>query len=155
MATNENIAMVKQVYDCFNRRDWTGLQKLFRKEAEWNDVPAGTTFQGPEGVVEFMKAWADAFPDGTAEEVRILGANDFAVAEARFRGTHQGALRGPMGTVGATGRRAEMSFCEIYEFKNGKVLRNRTYPDYMSMMRDLGALAGLEARPWAGAPAPM
>jgi steroid delta-isomerase-like uncharacterized protein len=155
MATNENIAMIKQVYDCFNRRDWEGLVRLCRKEVEWNDVPARAKFSGPEGVTEFMKNWAGAFPDGKVEVTRVLASNDFGLAECRFSGTNQGELRGPMGNLPASGRRGEMSFCEVFEFKNGKVLRTHTYPDYMSMMSDLGAISGRAAESWAGAPASL
>jgi steroid delta-isomerase-like uncharacterized protein len=151
MATNENIAQVKQVYDCFNRRDWDGAQKLVRKEVEWNNVPAGMKFTGPDGVIQFMKGWVDAFPDGKVEVVRVLSANDFALAECRFTGTQQGELRTPYGNMPPSGRQAEMNFCEVFEFKNGKILRSHTYPDNLSLLRAIGAVEGRAAGEYTGA----
>lgn len=153
MAINDNIAQVKQVYDCFNRRDWDGAQKLVRKEVEWNDVPAGRRFGGPDGATAHMKAWADAFPDGKVEVTRVLAANDFALAECRFTGTQQGEFRGPTGNVPPSGRRAEMTFCEVFEFKNGKILRVHSYPDRLSVLQAIGAVQGRAAESWAGAEA--
>lgn len=153
MAINDNIAQVKQVYDCFNRRDWDGAQKLVRKEVEWNNIPAGMKFNGPDGVIDFLKGWVDTFPDAKIEVVRVLAANDFALAECRFTGTQQGELRSPMGNVPPSGRRAEMTFCEVFEFKNGKILRSHTYPDNYALLQAIGAFEGRAAGAWAGAEA--
>lgn len=151
MAINENSALVKQVYDCFNRRDWDGIQRLVRKEAVWNDVPSGSQFDGPDGVVLHMKGWTDAFSHGKIEVSRILASNDFALAEGRFTGQHDGALRSPLGDVPPSHRNVDLTFCEIFEFKNGKVLRSNVYPDYLSAVQQVGSFAGRAAEHYEGA----
>ena len=63
------------------------------------------------------------------------------VVEYTGRGTHTGTLSTSMGDIPATGRSVTLQLCDVIEFKDGKVHRQRTYFDTGSMMAQLGLLA--------------
>ena len=46
-----------------------------------------------------------------------------------------------MGDIPATGRSVTLQLCDVMEFKDGKVYRQRTYFDTGSMMAQLGLAA--------------
>ena len=87
---------------------------------------------------DYFQNWATAFPDGKLEVTRYVASNDGVMCEFIGRGTHQGALQTPMGSIPATNKRVEASFVEIYNFRNGKVASARVYFDSLGLLRRLG-----------------
>jgi predicted ester cyclase len=60
------------------------------------------------------------------------------VVEFTGRGTHTGALVTSAGSIPATGRSVTLKLCDILEFTDGKIRRQRTYFDSGSLMAQLG-----------------
>lgn len=68
---------------------------------------------------------------------------DSVVVELTGRGTQTGTLVTPMGDIPPTERPVELSLCDVYEIRNGKVRSSRSYFDSASLLGRLGVMHGL------------
>jgi steroid delta-isomerase-like uncharacterized protein len=102
-------------------------------------VPAGQSFKGREGFMQFMHVFKSAFPDIQIQHTRVFASGDCVAVEARWSGTHTGPLVTPAGTVPGTGKRVESArICEIMQFRNGRLVQLTNYQDFGSWLRQLG-----------------
>ena len=122
MTDNETLA--RSLYEAWNERNFDEMAEATAPDGTITIIGSGDTFEGPEGARRFGAMWADGFPDG---------------------GTHTGTLVTSMGDIPATGRSMTLQLCDVTEFQNGKVRRQRTYFDTGSMMAQLGLTAGQAA----------
>ena len=87
---------------------------------------------------EQTKTWAESvfksFPDVKYDIKEIFADGDKVVVWWTFSGTHQGDLW----NIPATGKKVLNSAIEIYKFKDGKILEERTEIDGMSLFQQLG-----------------
>jgi predicted ester cyclase len=90
--------------------------------------------EGPDQMVEFVRAHLTAFPDWH-EEIELMIAEGDKVALVT-RGT--GTQTGPMGDIPATGRRIEVMNYIIQRFENEKVAETWIGWDNLSVLMQLG-----------------
>ncbi len=138
MASNTEIA--RDLYLAWNERDFDRVTEMVQPDCEILVAGSGERFQGPEGVRRYNAAWADGFPDGEITIDRVTDAGDCVVVEYTGRGTHTGTLTSSMGSIPPTGRQLTLTLCDVIEFEEGKVKRQRSYFDSGSMMAQLGLL---------------
>jgi len=134
----DNVSIVKSVYDAFNTQDVLKLLSVLDPSFELRDMATGQTFERPEGFLEWVRPWIQATPDAKTELGAIFGAGDLVFTEHVARGTHTGTFVLPGGEFPPTNRRFEARFGEVFELRNGKVLRLRAYWDTASLMMQLG-----------------
>jgi predicted ester cyclase len=79
-------------------------------------------------------------PDAHAEIVNVLVDGPRVASEHIGRGTHDGPLVTPAGTVPATGRSVELRIAELYELQDGKITALRAYYDSATLLRQFGLL---------------
>lgn len=139
MADNANLA--RRSYDAFNERNFDEIAEMTAPDATLTIAGSGDTFEGPEGSRAYNAMWADGFPDGTATIDRMMESGDHVVVEFTGRGTHTGTLVTSMGQFPPTGRSASLQFCDVLEFRDGKIRDRKTYFDSGSMMAQLGITA--------------
>ena len=130
--------LAKLLYDHFNKRAHEETRKLLADDVQITDVATGRIFRGPQGVREYQEGWIQAFPDARAEITHVCASDDTAVVEFRGRGTHNGPLKLTTGELAATGKKVDTPFCEVFRFKDGKVVEQRSYYDTATMARQLG-----------------
>lgn len=70
----------------------------------------------------------------------MFGTGDQAAEEARFSGTHTGALRTPNGDVPPTGKRMASRYAAVSRVKNGKVTSFHVYFDVADVLAQLGLM---------------
>lgn len=141
MSAKDNAATARLVYDLWNNRDFDGVIALSDPDIEVINIATGHTFRGPDGLREFVQGWASTFPDARVEVTNVIADDQSAVVEFTARGAHTGPLVTPTGEIPATGRSVEIRFCDVFEVRNGKFSRQRTYFDLATMMRQLGLIA--------------
>jgi ketosteroid isomerase-like protein len=142
MSLQDNTYIAQNIHPLWTNREFDRiLTEMIDEDAEWMTVPTGEVFRGHEGFRRFMQGWADAFPDGRAEDAHVYVGEDFAVTEFVARGTHEGPLRSPGGEISPTGRPVEFELCEVYQIRNGRIHSARTYFDTANLMHQLGVLA--------------
>lgn len=113
---------------------------LLTDDCEIVNMAFGSTFRGPSGYAQFIQAWVTAFPDSATEITNTFSTNSQGVVEFLGRGTHTGPLVGPTGVIPATGLQAELSFCNVQRFIDGKVSSFHQYWDLMGLLQQLRVL---------------
>ncbi len=101
-------------------------------------IPGGITLRGRDQVREYMKLFWNAFPDIKVVATNQVIADDIAVTEQTYSGTHTGTLRTPMGDIPATGKRVQGRQLAVQRVKNGQVWSEHLYFDQMEFLGALG-----------------
>jgi ketosteroid isomerase-like protein len=68
--SSANIAIVRQLFDTYERKDWEGLVALLHPEVElheWPEGPDSRVYRGPDGVRSSREAWAEVWESIEAE----------------------------------------------------------------------------------------
>jgi hypothetical protein len=76
---------------------------------------------------------------GAAVERVRARATVAVVDEARFKGTHTGALATPQGEVAASGNAIDVPFAEFFRLGDDKFVEHRVYWDQPAMMAQLSS----------------
>ena len=135
MTPQEKATITREVLEAWNERDCDRAAALMAENLEWMNAPTGEISHGPQGYLQFLKAWYDAFPDATNEIVNEIAAGEWVIAEGIGRGTQTGLLKGPAGQIAPTGRKIEVRFCLVVHVHDGKIDRGRLYIDTGTMMQ--------------------
>jgi ketosteroid isomerase-like protein len=105
-------------------------------------TPETDEIRGADAVVDYLRSFADAFPDRSWEEIGKHEAGDTAIDEGYFCGTNTGPLQMPSGeTVPPTGKRVRLRECDVVTVSNGRITSHRFYYDQTEFAEQLG-LAG-------------
>lgn len=134
MSAEENSAIVQTFYDAFNAHDFDRVCEMVTPDATWANAVTGEIFQGPAGFRHYLQTWDRAFPDARLEITNIVAGEHGAAVEFTGSGTNTGPLMTPIGEIPPTGRRAEQRFCDLYQIRDGKIARARTYFDIASLL---------------------
>jgi steroid delta-isomerase-like uncharacterized protein len=137
----DNTTLARSLYDGFNSRDFDHEAALWADEGVMTNVGSGQEDHGPEGSRQSNRFWDEAFPDGRVTVHRVVAADPYVVVEFTGRGTHTGMLTTPEGSIPATGRSVTLEFCDVLQFRDGRVWSRRRYFDSGSMMSQLGLTA--------------
>lgn len=124
--------------DAFNNKSYDKALAILDDNVQWQNIPFHKTFSGKTGFQEYYNSWHTAFPDGKITITNLIASGSFVVVEFTGKGTNTGPLNGPMGQIPATGRNVEMPLIDVLEFKDGKLIKARTYFDAATMMHKLG-----------------
>lgn len=141
MATvTDTSSLVREIYAAYNDRQFDRAAELVTDDFVFTMVPTGQTLNGPDGMRQFLQTWATGFPESAVEITNVIAGEDWATVEYTGRGVHSGPLQTPTGEIPATGRSAELQFCDVFRVRDGKLSEGRTYFDMATMMRQLGLL---------------
>jgi len=138
MSAQENARIARIPYEAYNTRHFDDAAAVVADDFEMRNMAAGETFRGPDGIKKALKQWADAFPDSQVEIRSVVADDKGAVVEFMGHGTNTGPLATPDGTLPATNRKAELPFCDVVTFRNGKIATTHEYLDMATMLRQLG-----------------
>ena len=140
METQDNAAIVRNLYDAFNDHDLDRAAAMVSEDFELVDFAAeGQAFRGPEGFRQWLQVFLTAAPDAKVELTNVVAAGEgWVFTEHTGRGTHTGPLVGPSGTIPPTGRRIELPIGELFRVEDGKITLIHAYYDGATMMRQLG-----------------
>jgi steroid delta-isomerase-like uncharacterized protein len=133
---SEAARVVEQLLERWNAHDREGFQALAAEDLEL-EMPGSPPQYGSAAFGQFFDVFTEAFPDQRVDS-KIFGADDWAVEEATFLGTHTGTLRTPAGDIPPTGKRVALTYAAIYHVRDGKVVSNHCYWDSMAMLSQLG-----------------
>ena len=127
-----------ELWNAGNRESWMAGLDLHRLDIQ---APGAMRLTGREAAEAMWSMYHDAFPDIRLQIIAIHADDRGGVHEGRATGTHTGTLRGSGGEIAPTGRRAEVNFCGVYEFEEGKITSFHLYFDQAEMLRQLGITA--------------
>src|SRR2546427_2577644 len=108
-AQQDNAALVRDVHQAWNKRDFDRIIALTSPEVEWVMMPTGQKFRGLDGMRQYAQGWATAFPDGRVEDSNLIaGDNGGGGGVIRPRPPNRPPLNPPGGKP-AAGPRAAMA----------------------------------------------
>ena len=125
-----------QFYQRFGASDLQGVTALFA-EGCITVTPAGT-FTAAEHEA-FAGVFKNALPDAHMEVVRAVEAGDEVYITGRFKGTHQGDLVSPQGTIPASGNTLDTPFADYFRVGGDKIIEHEVIWDQMTMLGQLTA----------------
>lgn len=140
--TLTNSAMIKESIFSFTKGDLDRAVAPYAEDAETQD-PTGK-YKGKQEILKSLKVWHDAFPDSKGDVTNQIVQGDQVLSEVTFRGTHTGPLAGVMGVIPATGKPVELRIAIVSWFRDGKIQRERSYFDLVTLSTQLG-LPGLKS----------
>ena len=122
--SQENVEAFNRAAEALKRRDVEAALAELDPDVEWHPAMAAalgggaTVYRGHEGMRELLRDMYEAFTEIDAEfsEIRDLGEQIVAIGRRRARGK-------------ASGAETETPLCYVMEFKNGKMIRVRSYLD--------------------------
>ena len=110
-----------------------GDLSMMAEDVVFTNMATGEEHRGVEGVRRMLDhVYHEAF-DATAETRSRIYAENQAVLEADFVGTHIGTFAG----IPATRRKVRVPLCVVYDLQNGKISRGRVYMQVPVLMRQL------------------
>jgi steroid delta-isomerase-like uncharacterized protein len=99
------------------------------------------TFEGLDAIRDRLARDLDAFPDANYVVDSFIDEGDAFSDEWTFTGTNTGPFRLPDGTeVPATGRRVEIKGMEFVQLRDGKIVVDNLYYDFMASVVQLGLI---------------
>jgi steroid delta-isomerase-like uncharacterized protein len=123
----------------YNDKNWDRAKAAITPDFIYDEVATGRRVEGADQTVTAWKGWAQAFPDskGSFDRIHVAGS-DTVVLELTWRGTHQGPLETPAGSIPATGKRIEVRAVAIVEMKGEKARTQRQFFDMATLLQQLG-----------------
>jgi ketosteroid isomerase-like protein len=133
--SEENVDVIRDLFEAFNRRDVKAMESLMAPEVEWDAtrfvgvVPdlAGV-YRGAEGTQRFWRTWLSSWKELVFEH-DLRDAGDEVVALIRNQrqwGRHSGI-------------ETEIPpYAWVYTVRGGRVVRACFYPDHQSALEAVG-----------------
>jgi uncharacterized protein len=119
--SQENVEMVRQGYEAFNRGDVEWMIRHLDSEIVWEDaaeVPGSRSYGGTREVRGYLESFAQQWEEIRFEPEGILDAGEEVVALVRM------VARGR-----ASGAQVDARLAHLYELREMRVLRVRTFFD--------------------------
>ena len=136
MTRDEILALLARRTEAWRRLDLAALVGDYADNAVVESPLAGGTTEGREQIKHVFETYFSAFPNLEMQQSDVLVDNQRAVVVATFVGTDSGGFMG----MPATGRRVTIPVVFIYEFKDGKIVRDRRIYDFTGMLVQVGTL---------------
>jgi ketosteroid isomerase-like protein len=128
----ENISMVKQLYDAFGRSDISSVLDMFADDAVAHGptpagvLPWGGVHNGREGISEFLKAIGESLEDEQFELHEFIAQHNKVVVLGYAKGHAK-----------PTGRPYEIEFVHVWSVRNGKFSELRVYNNTAALVEAL------------------
>jgi ketosteroid isomerase-like protein len=126
-----NVEIAKRVIDAFNRRDVDAIFACVNPDVEWfpaMSVTFGGGLRGREGIESYVREVSD-----TWEEYRVVGQDFRDLAEDRVL-----VLSRVEGRGARSGGLVDAEMGQVYDFRDGKIARVRTYLDHSNALKAVG-----------------
>jgi taurine dehydrogenase small subunit len=123
--TKVTVELLDAIQGAFNRRDVDAILSYFADDVEWlmargPEPKDGRRLKGKKAIGEALRARFEVIPDMRWEEMRHFIDGDRAASEWVVRGTNR-----------QTGEKLELLGCDLWTFRDGKVVKKDTYWKYI------------------------
>lgn len=132
-----NSALLERYVELYNAGDLEACMELYAEDAvQWMH---DGLFEGVDAIRERLARDLTAFPDARYVVESFVEDGDTFADEWTFTGTNTGPFRLPDGSeVPATGRPVEIKGMELVEVRDGKIVVDNLYYDFMAAVSQLG-----------------
>lgn len=126
-------AIVQEHMDAENRHDVDATLATFHRPC-YDVVPVNEMHDGSDSVRDLWDGIFSALPDWHCEPGPMFHADDAVFVEVRMTGTQMGEWQG----IPATGRPIDVRVGCLFEFEDDRLLCERVYFDFLTILRQLG-----------------
>ncbi|HET7354146.1 MAG TPA: ester cyclase [Gaiellaceae bacterium] len=132
-----NRELLERYVELYNAGDLEACMELYAEDAvQWMH---DGLFEGVDAIQERLARDLTAFPDAKYVVESFVEDDDKFADEWTFTGTNTGPFRLPDGSeVPATGRPVEIKGMEFVEVRDGKIVVDNLYYDFMAAVAQLG-----------------
>lgn len=119
------VELLDAIQGAFNARDVDAILSYFADDVEWlmargPEAKDGRRLRGRQAIGEVLRARFEVIPDMRWEEMSHFIDGDRAASEWVVRGTNR-----------QTGEKLELLGCDLWAFRDGKVVKKDTYWKYV------------------------
>ena len=136
MTRDEILALLDRRAEAWRRLDAGTLVNDYADDAVIESPLAGGTTHGLEQIKQVFQTYFVAFPDLGMDVGEVLVDGQRAAVMATFTGTDRGGFMG----MPPTGRQVTIPMVFLYEFKDGKIIRDRRVYDFTGLLIQVGTL---------------
>lgn len=122
--------------ELWNKKNYDVAYELVDPEFIAHGAGGQDIKQGPDGVIEMVKAWHKAMPDGKMVIDDIITEDEFSTIRMTWRATHTG----PFGPIPASGNKIEVTSIGIDRVVDGKITEGWGELNMLGMMQQMGAI---------------
>ena len=132
MSTEENKRLVVRLFsEAMNNKNPEVVDEIISLSYVNHGFP--NTNPGIEGFKEIIEQFTKTFPDMHIDQEVVMAENDMVATKGTWKGTHKGDFMG----IAATGKEVEVSFMDMWKFKDGKAVENWVQMDMAGLMQQL------------------
>lgn len=129
--------LLDRYVELYNAGDLDACMELYAEDASQRMHDG--VFEGIESIRERLARDLTAFPDAKYVVESFFAEGDKFADEWTFTGTNTGPLRLPDGSeIPATGRPVEIKGMEYVAVRNGKIVTDNLYYDFLAAVAQLG-----------------
>lgn len=133
--SQQNVEVIRRLYEAFNRDDMEQAVADFDPQIEWRwpkGVPGAIEVRGREAARKVLKGYRNAW-----EEITIVAEEFIPIADDRLLvpNHHQGRGRG-------SGVETETRFCDLWTFRDGKAVAFQGFWSREEALEATGLAAG-------------
>lgn len=133
-----NRKLLERYVELYNEGDLDSCMELYAPDAvQWMH---DGLFEGVDAIRERLARDLVAFPDAKYVVESFVEDGDTFADEWTFTGTNTGPFRLPDGEVPATGRPVELKGMELVEVRDGRIVVDNLYYDFMAAVAQLGLI---------------
>ena len=132
-----NLRLLEHYVERYNAGDLDACMELYDEDASQRMHDG--VFEGVDAIRRRLARDLEAFEDARYAVDSFLAAGDTFADEWTFTGTNTGPFRLPDGTeIPATGKPVEIKGMEYVEVRDGKIVVDNLYYDFMAAVVQLG-----------------
>ena len=114
--SQENVEIVRRGFEAFRRGDVEAALAMLDPAVEWKQIEEPEVAHRPVEVMEALARWTETWVDAEVEPQEWIDAGDGVVVRVKWTGTSK-----------LTGIEVEQSAYNVFELRNGKVIRMLEY----------------------------
>ena len=133
---NEALEVVAAMFDAFNRHDLDAMAALYADDAVIESPDFEAPRRGPAGVRETYTPYFEGSPDIQDDVTRMFASGGQVAVEFVSRGTM--THLGPDDPEVMRGKAFALKIGAVLEVEDGKIVRDVTYFDQLSLLQQLG-----------------
>lgn len=134
--TEANKQVMEQFIRFINTGDRTVGEAIISPDVIFYAPTSPEPLRGVDGYIAVLDMMRGAMPDVRWEAEEFIAEGD----KVMIRFTMSGTQTGPFMGMPATGKAVEVTAMNIYQLKDGKIIREHGLPDLFTMLQQLGAM---------------
>jgi uncharacterized protein len=134
--SQENVEIIRRGWEHWAATGGLGAHVDLVWDVSHLGWPDQQIYQGPEGAKQFLAEWSDAWDDWKLEVEDYVDAGEHVVTIITQRGRSK-----------ATGIPVEMSFAQVWTFRDGQAIRMQMYANPDEALETVGCGSRAEHRP--------